>query len=242
MSTVTTNKDVVYLYPKTSCPCGNLSNLDTKPVGIETNLSVRGCNSSQYFNNSDIVEFDRSIKHIDKQGITTLNPQLYTDNTAIHFQRVECEEKGGCNVTYTSGDPRLFNAGAEQTIQLDRPPMDGTVKLKDLYSNDLDKYQTGFKSYKDINNGQITYYYDHSREDAFHEPLFSESAQVISTLYKDPMGGIHPEYHRIPTSTPQECLTYIQDTQSHREDLLALQMYKINSQRWMPRWVSNDTL
>ena len=55
-----------------------------------------------------------------------------------------------------------------------------------------------YKDYRDINAGQITYYIDKSIEDAFYKPIYENNAFDTGYLYKDPMGGIKPQYERNP--------------------------------------------
>lgn len=244
--------DIVYLYPKTSCPCENCQREFQKPTGNKTNLSVKGCKISPFFDCYNRAELGGSIQPRQREGITYLNPQVQADNESPYFQKVECVDNKMCPVVYASGDPRLRLAGAEQRINLDRPPTTGDVKLSEIYSDEIDNYGVGFKPYNEINDGDIIYYVDESRADAFYEPLFAEKAQEVTVLFKDPMGAMKPEYHRIPlvnTACPTvttaesypDCLSFIQDSQSHREDLMALQMQRRNQERWMPRWDDEST-
>jgi hypothetical protein len=61
------------------------------------------------------------------------------------------------------------------------------------------------------------------------------------------MGAMKPEYNRNPivntynpTVTTAKsypyCLSYIQDSQSFREDIMALQQRKNNQEKWTARW------
>jgi len=145
-------------------------------------------------------------------------------------------------------DPRLLNVAGPSRLLLDRPPMNSTPKLNTL-SNDksLDLYGQGYKSYKDVNAGQVIYYMDSSREDAFYEPIFSTKAETVGIMYKDPMGNMKPQYERIverecngqKTGCEYDsCLSFLEDTQIHREDILASQMRKRNEQRYEPRWTN----
>jgi hypothetical protein len=117
-------------------------------------------------------------------------------------------------------------------------------------------YGQGYKTYSDITAGQVLYYTDKSREDAYYRPLFSQPVETSTVVYRDPMGAMKPEYPRIVpyenpmTSSPatngcnfgenEYCLSFIKDTQQHREDILASQMAKRNQQRWMPRWADRS--
>lgn len=240
--------DIVYLYPKSSCPTEDCKKTYPVETGYKSNLSVRGCNVPKYFDCYNTVEWRRNIQPRDDVGINEINPQVYQGKLAEGFNKVGCNT---CcpNETYISMDPRLYSSTRADYLVLDRPPMDGNVRLKDLYSSKLDCYGIGFKPYDQINDGQITYYIDESIKDAFYKPVYSEPAEEISVLYKDPMGSMKPEYNRKAlintynhTVTESDCypygLSFIQDSQSFREDIIALQQRKNNQEKWSARWGS----
>lgn len=177
-----------------------------------------------------------------------INPRAYTDKQSPLFDRIQCSKNSP--PAWISWDPRLFSASHAEYLTLDRPPMDGNVRLKDIYDKSLTNYGKSSNQYTDINDGQITYYVNKSRSNPFYSPLFAQPAEQVSAIYVDPMGSVKPEYTRNPivdtdnpmTSTRNEFqynLSFIEDSQSHREDLLALQMRQRNAQRWMPRWENN---
>lgn len=246
--------DIVYLYPKSSCPCETC--LPQYPIpkdGVKSNLSVRGCEYSPYFECSDRVEIKKDIQPTDQTGITDINPQAYTNKLSEGFDAMKCPN--GCPiastcppVVYLSRDTRQFNAIRADYMALDTIPIDGNVRLRNVYKLP-DNYGLGFKPYDQIDDGQIVYYNDKSIQDAFYKPVFSEEAEQSSVLYKDPMGAMKPEYNRkalINTANPTVttakkypyCLSYVQDTQSHREDIMALQQRKNNQQKWSARWAT----
>lgn len=248
-------KDIVHLYPKTSCPCGSCKGKYEAPTGIETNLSVRGCEVSPYYNCYNTVEFRRKVFPQNKKGITELNPQLYTDKADRTFNKIACKADtnslypAACDgkTTYSSPDPRTYDAVRAQYLRFDSPPMNGDVRLKNINKKEWNGYGQGFTPYQNIKDGQITYYWDKSIEDPFFEPVFGTPALEQAVMYKDPMGAMKPTYTRKPlvnTDNPAvttaesypDCLSFVQDSQTHREDLMSLQMRKRNQQRWMPRW------
>jgi hypothetical protein len=246
--------DIVYLYPKSSCPCDTC--LPSYPIpkdGPKSNLSVRGCQPSAYFDCYDRVELKSEIQPRDREGIYDLNPQAYTNKLAEGFDAVKCPN--GCPIApgcpqpvYLSRDPRQFDSPRADYIALDTIPIDGNVRLRNIY-NLPDRYGIGFTPYEKIEDGQIVYYIDKSTEDAFFKPVFSEPAQESSVLFRDPMGAMKPEYNRnaiINTANPTVttaknypyCLSFIQDSQSQREDIMALQQRKNNQQKWSARWAN----
>lgn len=239
----------------TSCNCGKCQFLKApQEIGTPTNMSVRNCQFSPYYDcyNSNIFRAD--IEPRNKKGYTILNPQLNISHTAPDFIPVVCPVSSGCNNTgsrkpsgFVSNDPRLVSvAHGGQVLTLDRPPTDSTVRLEDINTDDsLRKYGQCYKNYSDINAGQITYYIDKSIQDPFFEPVFSTPALAVGEVYKDPMGAFKPQYTRY-IANPNEpcgktdcfpgCLSWIDDSTFHREDLMASQMRKHNEQRYEPRW------
>jgi hypothetical protein len=128
--------------------------------------------------------------------------------------------------------------------------MDGDVRLKDLDNPRWDGYGQGSRPYSQLNDGQIVYYIDKSIAEPFYKPVFSEPAEQIAILYQDPMGSMKPEYNRrallntenptVTTTTEYPyCLSSLQDSQSFREDLMALQQRKNNQSKWSARWTQN---
>ena len=242
--------DTVYLYPKSSCPLENCQKSYPIPAGPKTNLGVANCVSSPYFDCYNRVELKTELQPQDKQGWYELNPQAYTDKVAENFDRVACCVSQACpRPTYISMDPRQYDSARAEYLPLDRPPMDGNVRLKNVYDQNLDDYGIGFTPYNQIRDGQIVYYVDKSIEDAFYKPVWSEPAEETSEMFIDPMTSYKPEYNRTavintenPTTTTPTfypyCLSSIQDSQSHREDLMALQQRKNNQSKWTARWAN----
>jgi hypothetical protein len=190
--------------------------------------------------------------HADKSGITPINPQAYQDQYATNFDKIKCEDTQGCCPTtqYASWDPRLYSATHNQYITFDRPPLESKIPLSEIYDKKFKGYGQGYETYKDINAGNVLYYNNAAREDPYYSPLFSQPARVGTVVYKDPMGAMKPEYPRIVDNTKLVgddqcdnqgfCLSWMRDSQNHREDILSSQMSKINQQRWMPRWANNS--
>jgi len=246
--------DTINIYPKTSCPCETMDKSYEIPKdGPKSNLSIRGDRLSGYFDYYDRVELNKEIQPSDKVGLYELNPQSYTNKIVPGFGMVPCQTDKTCpNPSWMSWDPRLFSVTRANYLPLDRPPTYGTVKMKNIY-NDGYTYENalGYQSYNDIGDGNVTYYIDKSIEDAFYKPVFSEPAEEYSELFVDPMGGIKPEYNRralINTENPAittaksypYCLSFIQDSQSQREDLMALQTRKMNQSKWSARWANSN--
>ena len=247
--------DRINLYPKTSCPCEESSKEYKIPSdGPKSNLSIRGHKPSPYFDYYDRAELKRQQQPTAKTGRYELNPQSITNKLAPDFGMIPCQTASTCpNPSWISWDPRLFSATRVNYLPLDAPPTHGRVRMRDMYKDGY-TYDNAFafQGYNQIGDGNITYYVDTSIEDAFYHPVFSEPAEEQSELFVDPMGGIKPEYNRRPlinTANPAittaksypYCLSSIQDSQSHREDLMALQTRKMNQSKWSARW-ANETM
>ena len=252
--------NVIYNYPKSSCVCAGC---DKKPLeemlimkGNPTNMSVTDCNFSDYFDcypNHIIKTQQEPVSG--KHGRVILNPGVIgKDKYSRYYNTINAKKCPGSScpgTTYLNSDPRLYNAMAATWMQLDSPPLESTPKLDTLSTdNSLNRYGQGYKSYADVNAGQILYYIDRQTEDAFYEPLYSTKAKAVGTLYQDPMGAIKPQWERFPNEKYDPILgnkydingyvgsSFMKDSQFHREDLLALQMRKHNETRYEPRYTN----
>lgn len=246
--------DIINLYPKTSCPCEqHRDSYNIPSQGIKSNLSIRGSQPSEYFDYYDRVELNREVQPQNKSGLYEINPRSYLNKVAPDFGKVPCQTASSCPTpSWMSWDPRLFSVTRVGYTPLDRPPPNGEVRLKNMYKDGYtyDK-GVGFHGYEELEDGDITYYIDKSIEDAFYKPVFSEPAQESTSLFVDPMGSIKPEYNRVPLinienpaiTTPKSypyCLSFIQDSQTQREDIMALQTRKMNQSKWSARWANSE--
>ena len=248
--------DIIYDYPKSSCACwGCDKDKYVTPVGAPTNMSVRGCNFSDYYDCYHKHVFKVQKEPLQKSGNVLLNPSAVSidkfDDRYKAINEKKCPASSCVGTTYLNSDPRLYNVGGTW-LQLDRPPLNSAVKLSSLNTDKkLNFYGQGYTSYADVNAGQYVYYVSKDIEDAFYKPLFTKKGTSIGTLYQDPMGAMKPEYDRIPdeqynpvltnkecNTEDEYCLTFMRDTQFQREDILARQMRRRNQERWEPRWTN----
>ena len=248
--------NLLYKYVQSSCPCfvnNTGTNYDIKN-GNPSNLAISSCKYPDIFECNNNFIFKQNIEPTDNHVTKWINPNVYTSKTALDFGSINNTSDSTCQPTqYLSADPRLTSAIRGSRMTLDRPPIDSTIKLKDIYDEKIKSSGQNYSSYNDINYGDIIYYT--TNDDAFYKPLFSNPAHTISTLYKDPMDNIIPEYTRIPLEKQNNPITtlnnedndgyhlsWIKDSQNHREDLLSLQMQKSrNKNRWSPRWTNEQT-
>ncbi len=161
---------------------------------------------------------------------------------------------------YISRDPRLVDQIRGYTMTLDRPPYNSEVPLSETYSKEYLNYGKNYKDYGNIHAGQIMYYYDKSIQQPFFEPVFTINSNVNSYLYKDPMDNYKPYYTHETTnkfnpmidSDPKNLcrytsdtkkdtslttgLSFIYDTNYHREDIISKQMDLTNRTKYTSRW------
>lgn len=123
--------------------------------------------------------------------------------------------------------------------QYDAPS--GTVRPDTVYSPQITAYAPRpYGSYGEIVGGQTQYYV--SDTDPYRGPLYQDRARVYSVDFRDPMGGIQPEYHRIPLADPYEGnsdvaqgLNDLSEECSWREDLMERQSRGLNGREWKYR-------
>ena len=213
-------------------------------MGFPTNMSIRSCEIPRIFDTHNKMLFKDGIEPKKENGYIYLNPSAMQSKYATDFFPVQSRTK----VQYRSNDPRLISAShGGDILTLDNPPIDSEISLDKIYTDkNLNNYGKSYNTYSDINAGQITYYIDKSIQDSFFSPLFSTPISSKGILYRDPMGAFKAQYERElfitndPINTDKKYykggLSWIEDSQEHREDLLSKQMSKHNSQRWSPRW------
>lgn len=86
-----------------------------------------------------------------------------------------------------------------------------------------------------INNAQIQYYVDDSIKAPYFSPVFDMSSRTELVDYVDPMGTWKPHYPYQPIYPARfACLSFINDTAFHREDIMARQQAVHNQQRSEP--------
>lgn len=179
-------------------------------------------------------------------GMRILNPSVISsDKLYSNYRKIDaknCPQSSCSGITYLNSDPRLFNAAGGTWLQLDKPPMYSTSKLSSINDDKkLDNYGQKYKSYSDINSGQIIYYTDRNSPSI----NFSQKNDVKCVNYTDPMSTTHPYIDISPN--PQECptisllnntshnvrgdysLSWIKDSEYHKQDIMSKQLHQINS-------------
>lgn len=149
----------------------------------------------------------------------------------------------------TRVDPQLVRTDgtrAQQALQPTRTnwsaeysnfvPPPGSINFEDIYDPRFTTYSDPWRSYSDVNLGQVQYYY--SDVDAYRMPNFVTRSNVDFIEYRTPQGQIWPEYPR--TASVDDVRSHVEsqytaDDTYHREDLMSLQMAKANRIAWAQR-------
>lgn len=144
-----------------------------------------------------------------------------------------------------TGDGRLVDSIRNQKLVLDRPPdMLEKLSFDDMYKSDkLNGYGKNYSTYETITGGQIKYWLWDTPGTMLEKPIYSTSANVIGSVYIDPMDNIKPEYKREPivkrnVFQPNNigCLSFINDTTEARENITASLKAKMDQNRYQMRW------
>ena len=184
--------------------------------------------------------FHQEVQPKKNDGYIYLNPSVIQSKLALDFKPFINKHDRFCpKLQYSSADPRLISAShGGQRLTFDNPPIDDKNYLDEFT---LGNYGKNYSTYSDINAGNITYYIDNSIKYPLFKPIFSIPARSTRTLYKDPMGTFKAQYNRQsfwddPINSDKnyykEGLSWLQDSQEHREDIISKQMNKINEQRF----------
>lgn len=147
-------------------------------------------------------------------------------------------------------DPQLVREGGIPKGRLEEMPrrtqwsakyntydtIDGSVNFEDIYDPRFTGYGDEYRSYVDINLGNVQYYY--SDIDAYRDPNFGTRSKVDFIDFVDPMGRIKPEYSRqVGLNDVKENVQnqYDADSIYFREDMMERLMRKRNQELWQLR-------
>lgn len=168
------------------------------------------------------------------EGYVRLN-QLTSYDKDFEEILYPCSSSGCEKTVWTSTDPRLISSAHNgQRLVLDRPPLNGKLTMPEVARHC--GYPNVYNTYSDIHGGQIRYYYDKQLAVPFIPQLFNTSGLVVKENYIDPMDSHKPHYSRVDASSNNpcdgdgSCLSWIRDSQFHREDMMAKQLWRRNQQ------------
>ena len=113
-----------------------------------------------------------------------------------------------------------------------QPPI-GSINFEDIYDPRFTSYGDPYRSYSDINLGQVQYYY--SDVDAYRRPNFITRSQIDMVEFTTPNGQIKPYYNQ--TASLDDVRAQVENERSadelfHRQDLMSSQMSKRNAELW----------
>jgi len=188
-------------------------------------------NMSSYYD--VLANSDMDVKNVNKNGLIPVN----------------CDVKKVANPYFGNGqkpfgyfypfDGRTIDVIRNIPLVLDKKAESGSVHMDDVAYFDNRNYGSNYKSYKDIKNGQITYYTDSSVNQPFVNPVYILSSTVDKVIRKDPMDSIKPEYIKNPISSTLNYVSKDQATRdalSHREDIMSRQQNLYNRTKWTAHW------
>jgi hypothetical protein len=129
--------------------------------------------------------------------------------------------------TCSSQDPRLVDTIRNIHMDLDSPPLQpkNVQPLQHIY--DGPPICPGFyRDYESIYPGDLRYYIDPDLAQAYNDPNYVIRSAVKPFVFQDPMGGMKPQYDRVPLFKNQINVapySFDRDQMSFREDLMARQ-------------------
>uniref|UniRef100_A0A6C0I5D6 Minor capsid protein P9 transmembrane helices domain-containing protein n=1 Tax=viral metagenome TaxID=1070528 RepID=A0A6C0I5D6_9ZZZZ len=192
----------------------------------------------------NIYSFSDTAEPINANMGISYNPDLpprVVDQVAMY---------DGAYPLYHRIDPQLVREGGIAKERLEEMPrrtqwsakyntydtIDGSVNFEDIYDPRFTGYGDEYRSYVDINLGNVQYYY--SDIDAYRDPNFGTRSKVDFIDFVDPMGRIKPEYSRqVGLNDVKENVQnqYDADSIYFREDLMERLMRKRNQELWQLR-------
>jgi hypothetical protein len=162
------------------------------------------------------------------------------------FVDIGCDPAQDCLV---SMNPRAFDSPRAIQTRQDRPSTTAGINENNIYSNPgLANYRAGpmqmyapygtqLNAVYNLNNAQVTYYIDPEVQPPYYAPAYNLPFKSELVNYIDPMDSWKPHYTHETTAEGVvgfSCLSFINDTAMHREDLMARQRAKFNQQRSDP--------
>ena len=216
--------DKIYLYPQNSCEMKVKCTKDSLQCGA---AFPDNCNSN-------LIEYSYAPHNLPPSGdINAINPSVLNDNYAKNFGVTNCKIPGcSDNPNYFSWDPRLYDSARAQYLLLDKPPISHSVKLADIYNDNLKDYGRIPGGYNSIKDGQITYYAGKERAEAPFRPIFNSNfgMSVETLMYRDPMGSVTPQYALgIPKWQNKETLPF---NKAYPETCRSMGLSEIEDKNW----------
>lgn len=151
---------------------------------------------------------------------------------------------------YTRVDPQLIRDDGVPARLLEQPvrgdwsakyssweAAPGSVNYEDIYDGRYTGYGDPYRSYSDVNLGNVQYYY--SDVDAYRVPNFVTRSKVDFIEFQDPMGKIKPHYQR--TASLNDARPFVENQWTNdqlyfRESIMESNMRPANARNWQYRF------
>jgi len=246
-------------------PPYNNSNMDQKPprpgctpitdlLLPETSTMVY---TDSFLNQPNAKLFMQNIQpnifsyNVDPQPINALASGIsYTPQMPPKFRdQVYTQADGLTYPIYTRVDPQLIRDDGVPARLLEQPvrgdwsafysswePAPGSINYEDIYDGKFNSYGDPYRSYSDVNLGQVQYYY--SDVDAYRYPNFISRSKIDFIEYTNPMGKVQPYYERtagLNDTRPFVENDWMLNSNYYRENIMESQMRKRNSELWQNR-------
>lgn len=239
------NSTHIYNFDSNALPPNNLM-INKTPISMYGPGMVNVPERTKYTQNiqPNVYSFSDTAEPINANIGISYNPDLpprVVDQVAMY---------DGSYPLYHRIDPQLIREGGIPKGRLEEMPrrtqwsakyntydtIDGSVNFEDIYDPRFTGYGDEYRSYVDINLGNVQYYY--SDIDAYRDPNFGTRSKVDFIDFVDPMGRIKPEYSRqVGLNDVKENVQnqYDADSIYFREDMMERLMRKRNQELWQLR-------
>jgi hypothetical protein len=151
---------------------------------------------------------------------------------------------------YTRIDPQLIRDQGVPARLLEQPVRSnwsdkysswdaapGSYNYEDIYDPRFTGYGDPYRSYSDVNLGNVNYYY--SDVDAMRRPNFITRSKVDTIEFTSPQGKVSPHYQRtasLADSRPYVENQWMNDSLYFRESLQESQMRPAMARQWQTRY------
>jgi hypothetical protein len=150
---------------------------------------------------------------------TRVDPQLIRDE-GVPSRLIEQPVRGDWSARYSSWEAAP-----------------GSINYEDIYDGRYTGYGDPYRSYTDVNLGQVSYYY--GDVDAYRYPNYVTRSKVDFIEYTEPMGKVKPYYERtagLNDTRPFVENQWMNDSCYFRENLMESQSRKMLAQNWQTRY------
>lgn len=199
-----------------------------------TNLAIWSCEEPKF--NNDYYKIETLLEpNINLENITNKDINKLKIKEDMSYKKI-----GNSYISPNNPKMKILGGGA---IGLDKRPLSGEINIDDIYKMDLSNYGGIYKDYSNISAGDIKYYLNPEMTELRNRNIFSQTGITTKLLYKNPQNTIKPYYlHKnIFNNNNKEPRNpfELRDSQhmlNNREELMTLQMNKMNSTNYEKRF------